>query len=581
MIRSLLEVAPAAALRPLRWNLAGLAAESILMGVGFAFLVPILRSLFAGDPDGAWVWLGAMAGVLAAYAVVRYSTQILGFRTAIGMGDGLFRRLGNHIAQLPLGWFDATRVGSLGQLTSQGVVDVMGVPAHLLRPVVNAFLTPITVIVVMFAFDWRLALAALITAPIVWLVYRWSGNLVALTDHRTHAAAVEASGRIVEFAQAQPVLRAFGSSSDRYRHLEAALREQRDAARAQVFTVAPGLACFILVVQLAFTILVLFGLNLALGGSIDIAELLAILALAVRYVQPLVEAADLGGALRISQNSLGRMDELFATQPLPEPSESADPQAPTIEFESVSFGYDEKPVLEDVSFSVPQRSMTAIVGPSGAGKTTILRLIARFWDVGRGVVRVGGVDVRDLSTEALMGQISVVFQDVYLFDGTIDENIRLGKPDASAAEVRAAAELARVDEIAARLPDSWETRVGEGGVRLSGGERQRVSIARAILKDAPIVLLDEATAALDPINDRWIQQALRSLTNDKTIVVVAHRLQTVQSADNILVLEQGRIVEQGAHSLLLEHDGLYATFWRERVRAAGWRLAPGNAVLAN
>ena len=338
MIRSLLEVAPAEARRPLRWNLAGLAAESILMGVGFAFLVPILRSLLSGDTTGTWVWVGAMAAVLALYAVVRFATQILGFQTAIGMADGLFQRLGNHIAQLPLGWFDATRVGGLGRLTSQGVIDVMGVPAHLLRPVVNAFLTPITVILVMFVFDWRLALAALITAPLAWLVYRWSGSLVALTDHRTHEAAADASGRIVEFAQAQAVLRAFGRSSENYQHLEDALREQRDASRAQLLTAAPGLACFILVVQLAFSILVLFGLNLALGGDFDVAELLAILALAARYVHPLIEAADLGGALRISQNSLGRMDDLFATEPLPEPSESGDPQEPTIDFESVEFG---------------------------------------------------------------------------------------------------------------------------------------------------------------------------------------------------------------------------------------------------
>ena len=575
MIRELLSVIPSSdpAGRKLRLNIAGLAAESILMGVGFALLVPLLRATFEADFDRAWVWLGAMAGVLAAYALVRWQTQLLGFHAAIGLARGLFSRLGDHIAQLPLGWFDATRVGSLGRLTSQGVIDVMGVPAYLLRPIVNAFVTPATVIVVMFAFDWRLALAAAITAPVAWLVYQWSGSLVQKTDHRTHDAAVEASGRLIEFAQAQAVLRGFGYATRSFQQLDDALQEQRDAARAQLMTAAPGLAVFILVVQLAFTILILFGLNLALGGDIDVAELLAILALGVRYVQPMAEAADLGGALRISRNSLSRMDELLATPPLPQPKTSSLPASAAISFESVSFAYEEHTVLDQNSFTAPERTMTAIVGPSGAGKTTILRLIARFWDASAGTVRIGGVDVRDLSTEVLMRQISVVFQDVYLFDGTIEENIRLGRQDATDAEVRAAAALARVDEIAERLPEGWEAKVGEGGARLSGGERQRVSIARAILKDAPIVLLDEATAALDPLNERAVQQALQALTHNKTLVVVAHRLQTVQAADQILVLDQGQIVERGSHSELLELSGRYASFWQERVRAAGWRVA--------
>ena len=579
MIRALLSVAGPQAQRALRRNLGGLVAESVLLGAGFALLVPLFRALLAGNVDAAWGWLGATVGALAVYAVVRYRTQGAGYRAAIGLGGALFERLGDHIARLPLGWFEASRVGSVGRLTSQGVIDVMGVPAHLLRPVVTSFVTPATVIVLMFAFDWRLALAALVTAPVAALVYRWFGNLVQRTDYRTDAAAVEAAGRIVEYAQAQAVLRAFGRATQGFRQLDDALREQRNAGRAQILTAAPGLAVFVLVVQLAFTILLLFGTSLALGGEIDAPELLAMLVLGARYVEPLVAAADLGGALRISRNSLARMDALLATPPLPEPvgADAQTPRGVDIVFDAVRFSYSDEPVLDDVSFAIPERTMTAIVGPSGAGKTTILRLIARFWDVDAGTVRIGGADVRNVPTEDLMARLSVVFQDVYLFDGTIEENIRIGRPDASDGDVRKAARLASVDEIVARLPQGFATRVGEGGAALSGGERQRVSIARAILKDAPIVLLDEATAALDPINEAAVQRGLRALTRDKTLVVVAHRLQTVRAADRILVLDRGRIVEQGSHDALIAAGGRYAAFWNERSRAAGWRLARARA----
>lgn len=244
----------------------------------------------------------------------------------------------------------------------------------------------------------------------------------------------------------------------------------------------------------------------------------------------------------------------------------------------MGFAYDDRAVLSDLSFTAPARSMTALVGASGSGKTTILRLIAHFWDVDTGAVRSGGADVRALRTEDLMAQISTVFQDVYLFDGTIEENLRMGRPDASDAEIREVARLARIPEIVERLPDACATRVGEGGAALSGGERQRVSIARAVLKDAPIVLLDEATAALDPENEAAVQDALRVLAADRTLLVIAHRLQTVRSADQILVLDQGRIVEQGTHDDLLALDGRYAAFWAKRSRAAGWRLSTTGGV---
>ncbi|MEM9096662.1 MAG: ABC transporter ATP-binding protein, partial [Pseudomonadota bacterium] len=573
MIGTLISVVGEDARKPLGRNLAGLIIESILMGIGFVLLTPFLRALLQGNEATAWRWLAVMAGVVLVYTIVRYRTQLDGYYAAVGLSRALFARLGDHIARLPLGWFGAERVGQIGRMTGQGVIDVMGVPAHLLRPVVTAVATPATVILLMFLFDWRLALAALLTFPVAALAYRWTGDLVQRTDARVDAAAAEAAGRIVEFAQAQAVLRAFGKGEASLGNLDASLKEQHAAGRSQIMTASRGFSSFVFTLQLAFTVILLFGVNLALGGSIEAAELVALLVLSVRYVEPLIGAADLEGALRIARNSLERMDALVATEPLAEPVHPRQPSNAEIVFESVKFSYDENPLLTDICFTAPEKSMTAIVGGSGSGKTTILRLIARFWDVNAGAVRIGGVDVREMTTEDLMARISVVFQDVYLFDGTIAENIRLGRPSASDDEIRNAARLARVDEIMERLPGGLDAPVGEGGSILSGGERQRVSIARAILKDAPIILLDEATSALDPVNEAAVQAGLRALTKDKTLIVVAHRLQTVCAADQILVLSDGKIAECGKHDDLMARNGKYAAFWKERSRAAGWRIA--------
>lgn len=574
MISALMNVAGDDTKPKLQRNLVGLFAEAVLMGIGFVLLVPFLRSLLGGDTDLAWTWLGAMTAVLALYMVVRYRTQLTAYKATVGMARTLFARLGQHIAKLPLGWFGPARVGQIGRLTSQGVIDVMGVPAHLLRPVVTAMVTPATVILLMFLFDWRLALAALMTVPLMALAYRWTGDLVQRTDTRVDSAAAEAAGRVVEFAQAQAVLRAFGKDKASLGKLDAALAEQWAAGRTQMLTAAKGMVSFVLTIQLSVTVLLLFGTTLLLGGEIDPAELIALFVLSIRYVEPLIGAADLEGALRIARNSLTRMDALLSTEPLAEPKAPQLPANSTVEFGKVGFAYDETPLFTDISFVAPEKSMTAIVGASGSGKTTILRLIARFWDVDSGEVRLGGVNVRDIETENLMARISVVFQDVYLFDGTIAENIKLGRPDASHEDVLKAARLARVDEIAARLPDGLDAQVGEGGAILSGGERQRVSIARAILKDAPIILLDEATSALDPVNEAAVQSALEALTRGKTLIVVAHRLQTVRKASRIVVIGEGAVIEQGTHDELIEVDGRYASFWRERQRAAGWRLRP-------
>ncbi|MFF8955148.1 ABC transporter ATP-binding protein [Streptomyces sp. NPDC014894] len=583
MIRRLLTVVDPDSAAQLRRMLVGLVLCAVLQGLAFVLLVPLLRELLSdGGLSGALPWFGALAAVAAGYAVVYWDSTLCGYRAGAGLARTLYHRLGDHVASLPLGWFTAERTGRLTQLTAKGVIDVMGVPAHLLRPIVTAFVTPLVVVALMFLFDWRLALAALAGLPLAALAHRVTGRVVARNDHAHDAASAEAGGRVIEFARAQPVLRAFRRTVHGYQALDDALVAQRATGRRLLLTAVPGFAAFVVSVQLAFTVVLLAGTVLALGGSVGAPELIALLVLAARFVEPLIVAADLAAAVRIADNALSRVEAVLATEPLPEPDspvEPADPDDTSVELDGVAFGYDPaRPVLDGVSLRVPSRTMTALVGPSGSGKTTVTRLVARFFDTDAGRVLVGGTDVRELGTEALMSRISLVFQDVYLFDATIAENIRLARPDATEEEFCRAARLAGVDEIAARLPDGWDSRVGEGGTTLSGGERQRVSIARALLKDAPIVLLDEATAALDPENEKIVQDALAALAGDRTLLVIAHRLQTIASADRIAVLEDGAIAELGTHDELLARGGRYARFWAERSRAGGWRLAAASAA---
>ncbi|WP_280465680.1 ABC transporter ATP-binding protein [Nocardia brasiliensis] len=569
MIRMLLHLLGDEYARPMRRTVALMTVTAVAEGLSYALLVPVLRALFGSAPAHAWPWLISFGAAVAAYALLRYRSDLSGFRVGTAMLSGVYHRFGDHLARLPLGWFTSRRVGEVSVLAGEGVLQAMSVAAHLLSPFISALVTPLTIVVVMFAFNWQLGLAALLAVPVVAAVQVWTGRSMAATDAERRERSAESTARVIEYLQAQPVLRAGGRTGERFRSLDDALSGVQRAARRSTLSALPGILGLTLTVQAFFTALLALGAYLALHGKVGAAEVLVILVLAARCADPLLALAEIGGKMRGARAELAQLDAVLRAAPLPEPAAPVQPRDHDLEFDAVTFRQHGRTLIDELSLSVPTGRRLAVVGPSGAGKSTLLQLLARFYDVDAGAVRVGGVDVREISTEVLMDQIAIVFQDVYLFDGTIEDNVRLGRPGADADAVRAAATAARLDEVIERLPEGWATQVGEGGALLSGGERQRVSIARALLKNAPIVLLDEVTSALDPVNEAAVHEGIERLLAGRTVVLVAHRLRTVQRADRIVFLDGGRIVEQGTHDELLRRAGRYADFWHLSLTPAG------------
>jgi ATP-binding cassette subfamily B protein len=569
MIRLLLRVLGHEFAGPVRRTVALMTVAAVAEGLSYALLVPVLRALLGGHPEDARPWLVGFGAAVAAGAVLRYRSDLSGFRVGTSLLRGMYHRLGDQLARLPVGWYRADRVGQVSVLASRGLLQAMSVIAHLLGPLVAACVTPLTIVAVMLAVDWRIGLAALAAAPLAAVVHRWTGRAAAAADAERADRDRAATGRVVEYLQAQPVLRAGGRTLERFGLLDDALRQVERAGRRSVRSALPGVVGLTLTVQVTFTVLLALAAAFAAGGSLGPADALTALVLAARCADPLLSLADLGGKLRAARGELSRLDEILRAEPLPEPRDPVEPTRHDLRFDAVGFRYDDRTVLDGVSLWVPQGQRLAVVGPSGAGKSTLLRLLSRFHDVERGAVSIGGVDVRDMSTEALMARIAVVFQEVYLFDGTIEDNVRLGRPTAGDADIRAAAAAAGLDEVIGRLPDGWATKVGEGGARLSGGERQRVSIARALLKDAPVVLLDEVTSALDPRNEAAVHDGIERLMAGRTVVMVAHRMRAARRADRVVFLDDGRIVEDGTHDELLRLGGRYAGFCAAAAVPAG------------
>ena len=554
----------------------------LVRGFSLISFIPAAIALTSGQP--AWGmdlrgWLIALAVCAAASFILEYFLAIRSYVVAFDFLTNMHRAIGDKIASLPLGAFRADTAGKTSRLVSRELMMLGEIFAHMYSPLIAAIVTSLTMLAGITVFSPVLGVVCLVSVPIVaggvWVARRCLLSGSALKE----APARELSHRIVEYATKQGALRACGRSAS-YEPLQRAEELYGAAARRSLIRetlgqITNGMAAQVVVVSLICAI----GL-LAVGGSVSPVEAVVAIGLLLRFTQILVDIGMLTSAFETRRPVLDLGHEILSAPELPTASEDGESDdsaelSASVALEDVVFSYEaDQPVLQGVSFRVEPGTMTAIVGPSGCGKTTIARLIARFYDVDSGVVSVGDRDVRSWDTAKLMAQLSLVFQDVYLFDDTLEANVRVGRPDASAAEIEEAARLSGVDEIVARLPMGWDTPVGEGGRALSGGERQRVSIARALLKDSPIVLFDEATSALDPENEHRVTAAMDKLRRNATLIVIAHKLDTITAADQIVVLdENGRVTQIGTHAqLFAATEGQYRGFWEARSRAAGWRL---------
>ncbi|MEV0589524.1 ATP-binding cassette domain-containing protein [Nonomuraea sp. NPDC050310] len=563
--------------RALARYLALLLLASALRAGAVLSLVPLLAAVFSGTAGTAWPWAGALAVLVAAGWLADYAVAGAGFTIGFELLTTIETRIVDRLQRIPLGWLTPERRAEAQRaLTSSGRELCQGF-AWLVSPAANALTTPAFIGLGLLPIAWPLGLAALAAVPLLLGALWGSSRCLRAADDSYAAASREAGQRIIELAQAQPALRAAGRAGADGTAVGAALDRQRRAVLRLIGFGLPGQVLFGLATQAALLGLAATAVVLGLRGELSVPEIVALLIVVVRFVEPFTTLAELAPAL---QNLRGTLSRVLTTLNAPAldalPGEAVGETvggAAALEFRDVRFGYEPgREVLAGVSFTVPRGSTTAVVGPSGSGKSTLLALIGRFHEVGGGAILVDGLDVRAHDPAALLGRLGIVFQDVYLFDATLEENIRLGNPEATDEEVRAAATAAQLDEVVRRLPDGWSTRVGERGAALSGGERQRVSIARALLKRAPILLLDEATAALDTGNEQAVVSALEATGRERTTVIVAHRLSSIARADQILFLEHGRVVEAGSLAELLALNGRFAAYWHQREAAAGWQL---------
>lgn len=548
--------------------------RSIFEALQFVALLIVLRALVEQNITGATAWtaLGIMVVSVAGAALCWYLAHNSEGHANYRMCGEKRIHIGERMKYMPMGYFNAQSLGSLTAAATSTMSDLESMSfAVIARTVVGMIRTAVFSLAIM-CFDWRIGLVFFVGMLLfLWVNSRLLKKSRELSPGRL-AAQTKLVDAVLEYIQGMSVVRAFHGDKAAKQTLNNTIKETENQNFKLERKRIPYNVLEQVVLRVTSVLAILISIWLFLQGDMSLFSCLMMVVSAFLVYSELESAGEMFFMLPMIDASIDRVEEIDRAPRMDEGGSVQVPKSHDISFDHVDFSYGDRKIIDDVSFTIPEGTTTAIVGPSGSGKTTLTSLMARFWDVKKGSVKLGGIDVKDYSLDSLMSNFSMVFQNVYLFNDSIENNIKFGRPEASHEEVVAAAKAARCHDFIMALPDGYDTVIGEGGATISGGERQRLSIARAMLKDAPVVILDEATANVDPENEAELQAAIEALTGGKTIIMIAHRLKTVRHANQILVVDHGRIVQHGTHDQLIQQKGIYADFILNRKAAIDWKI---------
>jgi len=550
----------------------------VFMAIAGAMRIPAVYLVLKGLLEDsltrrlAWVSCGIIAVSIIIQTAIYMKSTMLQTRAGFNTAAGKRIEIAEHLRYVPMGYFNKSSLGAVASVATNTMEQLANIGTRVIVLVTKGYLTTAVILLMMYFFDVRIALIATVGIIIAIVLSTLMQKAVKGVSKDKLDADENMTGKVLEYVQGIAEIKNFNLFGSRITEVEKAVDE---AARANLALELPSVTFILLqniVTKLTGVVIVYFAVRFFLDGSMGAADAVMMIICSFMLFEALDQAGSYSALMNTIDMCVKKGNDALNSPVMDIEGKDIEPETRDLVMENVSFSYDTRKIIDGISLSIPEKSCVALVGPSGGGKTTISQLLARFWDVQEGSVKLGGVDERDYSYDSLMKNFSFVFQNVYLFKDTIANNIRFGEPDAPVEKVIEAAKKACCHDFISSLPDGYDTMIGEGGATLSGGERQRISIARAIMKDAPIIILDEATANVDPENEDELMKAIDSLTHDKTVIMIAHRLKTVRDADKIYVIDHGKIAQEGTHDELVSEEGIYKNFIESRQKAVSWKI---------